>query len=174
MIDVLIDLCIYYYNTGIENPYKTRGYSYQTPYMEGSYLSDLVSLRWGCSKKVNPPTTLCVNKLQGGRIVNNIIKPRTVKLISKLLAPWTDEGVVSVPEKREIIFQLRYLADTGERQPIVIPKLIDQKEAAQMLGIGLSNFKKLEKSGELPIKRKMVGTSVRYRNTDVVKFLMND
>ena len=104
--------------------------------------------------------------------MNTAIRPQSVKLISKLLSPWTDEGIISVPEKREIITQLRYLADKGMQQPVVIPKLIDQAEAATMLGVGLSNFKKLEKAGKIPFKRKMVGTSVRYRNTDVVNFLM--
>ena len=45
------------------------------------------------------------------------------------------------------------------------------KEAASMLGIGLSNFKKLESEGRFPFKRKMVGSSVRYRNTDVYQFI---
>ena len=55
-----------------------------------------------------------------------------------------------------------------------MPKLIDQKEAAEMLGIGFSNFKKLEKSNAFPCKRRMVGTSVRYRNTDIIKFILSE
>jgi predicted DNA-binding transcriptional regulator AlpA len=106
--------------------------------------------------------------------MNTSIRPDTVKLISKLLSPWTDEGILSVPEKREVIAQLRYLSEKGVERPCVIPKLIDQTEAATILGIGLSNFKKLEKAGQFPFKRKMVGTSVRYRNTDIVQFLMTE
>ena len=105
--------------------------------------------------------------------MNSHIHPRTVSLISKILRPWIEEGVVSVPESREIIAQLRHLSQKGEELPAVVPKLVDQKEAAQMLGIGVSNFKKLEGQEAFPFKRRMVGTSVRYRNTDIVKFILS-
>ena len=45
---------------------------------------------------------------------------------------------------------------------------------ADMLGISLSNFKKLEAEGAFPFKRRMVGSAVRYRNTDIVKFILSD
>ena len=46
-------------------------------------------------------------------------------------------------------------------------------EAAQMLGIGLANFKKQEPL--LPFKRKTVGHAVRYCNTDIIRdILAND
>ena len=105
--------------------------------------------------------------------MNSHIHLRTVSLISKIIKPWVEEGVVSVPESREIIAQLRNLAQKGKELPMVVPKLVDQKEAAQMIGIGLSNFKKLEGQGSFPFKRRMVGTSVRYRNTDLVKFILS-
>ena len=105
--------------------------------------------------------------------MNSHIHLRTVSLISKIIKPWVEEGVVSVPESREIIAQLRNLAQKGKELPMVVPKLVDQKEAAQMIGIGLSNFKKLEGQGGFPFKRRMVGTSVRYRNTDLVKFILS-
>ncbi|MCF7791368.1 MAG: hypothetical protein K9M56_05155 [Victivallales bacterium] len=101
------------------------------------------------------------------------IKPHTIKLISRYLNIMTDEGIVSVPEAKEIISQLRNICEKGELRPVVVPKLINQKEAAEMLGLGLSNFKKLEKEGALPFKRRMVGSSVRYRNTDVVDYIMS-
>lgn len=100
------------------------------------------------------------------------IRITTVNVISKLLNSLTDVDVLSVPEKREIVAQLRNLAHNGTPLPIVVPKLIDQCEAAEMLGISLSNFKKQEQY--LPFKRKMVGHGVRYRNTDVVRFILND
>ena len=56
--------------------------------------------------------------------------------------------------------------------PPITPKLIDQREAAEMLGLGLSNFKKLEKENAFPFKRRMVGSSVRYRNLDVLRYIM--
>ena len=66
----------------------------------------------------------------------------------------------------------RLLAEHGTTKPVIIPKLIDQKEVAEMLGIGYSNFKKLEAEGAFPFKRKMVGSSVRYRNIDVIDYLL--
>ena len=105
--------------------------------------------------------------------MSNHIHLRTVSLISKIIKPWVEEGFVSVPESREIVAQLRHLAQKGEELPVVVPKLIDQNEAAQMLGIGLSNFKKLEGQNAFPFKRRMVGTSVRYRNTDIIKFILS-
>lgn len=102
------------------------------------------------------------------------IRPKTVSLVAKMLRPWVDEGVVTVAESREIISNLRYLADKGTAMPTMVPKLLTQDEAAEMLGIGKSNFKKIEAEGKLPIRRKMVGTSVRYRNTDILQFMLAD
>ena len=42
-----------------------------------------------------------------------------------------------------------------------------------MLGISHSNFKKLEAEGAFPFKRKMVGSAVRYRNTDVIDYIIS-
>ena len=42
-----------------------------------------------------------------------------------------------------------------------------------MLGISHSNFKKLEAEGTFPFKRKMVGSAVRYRNTDVIDYIVS-
>ena len=56
--------------------------------------------------------------------------------------------------------------------PDVVPRLITMEEAAQMLGISLANFKKQEPY--LPFKRKYVGHGVRYRNTDVIRFILSD
>ena len=67
---------------------------------------------------------------------------------------------------------VEHLAERGENLPAIIPKLVDQEEAASMLGVGLSNFKKLEREGAFSFKRKMVGTSVRYRNTDVISYIL--
>lgn len=106
--------------------------------------------------------------------MNQLIRHQTVKLISKLIHPLTESNLISVPEYHEIVAQLRHLAAKGKPLPTVIPKLIDQTEAATMLGISLANFKRLEREGYFPFKRKMVGTSVRYRNTDIVHYLLAD
>ena len=97
-----------------------------------------------------------------------------MKLIARLLNPLTESNLIMVPEYREIIAQLQHLATHGEPLPVVVPKMINQSEAADMLGISLSNFKKLEAEGAFPFKRRMVGSAVRYRNTDIVKFILSD
>ncbi len=106
--------------------------------------------------------------------MKNSIRIQTVSMIAKLLHPLAENGVLSLPEEREIIAQLRNLAKTGETIPEVLPKLIGQPEAAEMLGLSLANFKKLERSDFFPFRRKMIGTSVRYRNTDIVKFVLSE
>lgn len=103
-----------------------------------------------------------------------VIRPNTVTFLSKLLRPLTDAGAVSMSEEREIIAQLRSLSKTGETIPPVIPKLIDQPTAAELLGISLANFKKLERNEAFPFKRKKIGTAVRYRNTDIIKFILSE
>ena len=54
----------------------------------------------------------------------------------------------------------------------VIPKLIDQKEAADTLGISFAHFRNLEREGVSPFKRRKVGTAVRYYNIDVYKYIL--
>ncbi|MEI6056771.1 MAG: hypothetical protein WCR55_12025 [Lentisphaerota bacterium] len=102
----------------------------------------------------------------------NTIRSKTVKLLSRFIRPLQEEGIISIPEMNEILSQLKHLAEKGTTIPVIVPKLIDQAEAAEMLGIGFSNFKKLEKEGALSFQRKMVGSAVRYRNIDVLKFIM--
>ena len=86
----------------------------------------------------------------------------------------TDEDLVTVPEANTIIAELKHLAERGENLPPIMPKLIDQEAAAAMLGIGLSNFKKLERENAFSFKRKMVGTSVRYLNINVLKYIIEN
>lgn len=104
--------------------------------------------------------------------MNNPIRIRTVTLIAKLLQPLAEEGLLTVPEKNEIVAQLKSLAERGEIMPAVMPKLIDQTEAAKSLNISHANFKKLEREGAFPFQRRMVGSAVRYRNTDVIKYII--
>ena len=103
---------------------------------------------------------------------NNVIRQQTVTLIGKILHPLTESNLIPFPEYREIITQLKHIAAKGDPLPIVVPKLITMEEAAQMLGVSLANFKKQEPY--LPFKRKYVGHGVRYRNTDVIKFILSD
>jgi hypothetical protein len=104
----------------------------------------------------------------------NSIRIKTVKLIGRLLQPLVEEGLIAVPERNEILSNLKSLSERGELIPQEAPKLIDQTAAAELLDIGLSNFKKLEREGAFPFKRRMVGSAVRYRNTDIIKFIMSE
>jgi len=102
------------------------------------------------------------------------IRPQTVKFIGRILNPIVDEGIISVPEYNNIIANLKSLAEKGDLLPAVTPRLIDQTEAGNMLGISLANFKAQERVGAFPFKRKMVGSSVRYRNTDIIAYMMSE
>ena len=101
------------------------------------------------------------------------ISLETVRMFKRIMRPIAEEGIVPLPEYNEAISQLTSLAEHGRLKPVVIPKLIDQKEAAKMLGIGHSNFKRLESEGAFSFKRKMVGSAVRYRNTDIIDYIVS-
>ncbi len=105
---------------------------------------------------------------------NPNIRLRTVKLLARLMKPLVEEGVILVSEEQSIHANLKHLASRGELLPAIVPKLVDQREAAEMLGLGYSNFKKLEKENAFPFSRRMVGSAVRYRNVDIVEYIMAD
>ena len=87
----------------------------------------------------------CANKLKGAYVMNEIqITLETVRMFKRIMRPIAEEGIVPLPEYHEAISQLTSLAEHGRLKPVIVPKLIDQKEAAEMLGIGHSNFKRLE------------------------------
>ena len=100
------------------------------------------------------------------------IRPRTVQLIDQFLRPFASEGILTVAEHQEVIAQLKHLATKGTPLPPIEPRLINQREAAEMLGISLANFKKLEPT--FPFSRRMVGSSVRFRNLEVIRFILDD
>lgn len=100
------------------------------------------------------------------------VRYTTVKLIGRLLQPLSEAGLISVPELNNIMGNLRYLSQKGEVKPDILPRLISQQEAGEMLGIGLSNFKHIEKSGAFSFKRRKIGNSIRYLNTDVIDYML--
>ena len=89
--------------------------------------------------------------------MNHAIRPKTVQLIAKVLRPWADEGVISVLEYNAILAQLKYFAEHGKSRPDI-----------------MSNFKKLEKEGAFSFNRRMLGGGVRYKNLDVIDFILQD
>ena len=106
------------------------------------------------------------------KLITAPVTGQTVKMIGRLLSVLVDTGVVSQPEYNEVMSNLRHLAQKGEMLPNVIPQLVDQKEAAEMLGISFPHFRNLERAGYFSFKRRMVGTAVRYRNTDIVNYIL--
>ena len=100
------------------------------------------------------------------------ISMATVRMIKRVMRPIAEEGIIPLAEYNEAISQLTSLAEHGKPKQVVIPRLVDMKEAASILGIGLSNFKKLESENAFPFSRKMVGSSVRYRNTDLYDYII--
>lgn len=108
-------------------------------------------------------------------IINpSAIRPQTVKTVDRILRALSEVDALTVLEANTIIANLRYLSKNGEMIPPITPKLIDQKEAAEMLGLGHSNFRKLEREGVFPFKRKMIHSAIRYRNIDVIKYILSD
>jgi predicted DNA-binding transcriptional regulator AlpA len=105
-------------------------------------------------------------------MTKNSISINTVKIIKKMIKIFVEQGVIQVSEEQEILRNLRYLATKGSLAPAIEPRLIDQKQAAEMLGLSHSNFKKLEKENAFGFARKMVGSSVRYRNIEVIAYIM--
>ena len=105
---------------------------------------------------------------------NIAITMKTVRMFKRIMRPIAEEGIISLAEYNEAISQLTSLAEHGILKPNVIPKLISQQETAEMLGIGYSNFKRMESAGMFPFQRKMVGSSVRYRNTDVIDYILSE
>ena len=102
------------------------------------------------------------------------ISLETVRMIRRIMRPVAETGVIPLAELNECVAQLTSLAEHGKPKPVIIPRLVDMKGAAEILGVGLSNFKKLESENAFPFKRKMVGSSVRYRNTDIYEYLLQD
>ncbi len=98
----------------------------------------------------------------------------SVLLVEKVLKPWMDQNVIAPCEYKCIVSNLKHLAERDELKPFIMPKLIDMKEVASMLGIGLSLFKKCEREGRFPFKRKMIGTSAKYRNTDIIDYITSN
>ncbi len=112
------------------------------------------------------------NRKEAHEMNNNLIRHQTVILIGKILHPLTESNLIPFPEYREIIAQLKHIAAKGEALPVVVPKLVTTEEAANMLGISVANFKKQEPY--LPFTRKYVGHGIRYRNTDIIRFILSD
>jgi predicted DNA-binding transcriptional regulator AlpA len=104
---------------------------------------------------------------------NSILRPKVARYIARLIGPLVDEGVISIQEEKIINSNLRSLATIGEPKPVILPKLLTLNEAAEILSIAPSNFRKIEKEGLFPFKRKLIGGGVRFRNLDIYDYAMS-
>ncbi len=104
--------------------------------------------------------------------MHTTIRPRTISLLGKLIRLLVAEGLIGVDESREIIGNLRHLAAKGTLLPPVEPRLLTPEQAADLLAISYSQFKKLERENAFPFRRRMVGSSVRYSNLAVIAYVM--
>ena len=107
---------------------------------------------------------------------NNNLRMSTVRWLGRHLAIDVDVGGLTVSEYNLIMKTLRAVAKKGETKEPEIPlRLIDAREAADILGISYSQFRALESEGVLRIPRKMLGKkTVRYRNIDINNFILSD
>ena len=98
----------------------------------------------------------------------------TANLIAGHLRLWRQHGLISSDEMESLIANIRQLQKNGTMLQEIPPRLISMEEAAELLGISLGMFKKSEKNGEFPFHRRQIGTSVRFLNLDVIRFMLND
>ena len=102
---------------------------------------------------------------------NEKLRMKTVQLVKGLLKPLMNSSIIDFNEYQTIAATITDLAKYGKSTPSVELRLLTQQEVADLLGIGLSNFQKLESEGLFPFKRVMIQKSVRYRSTDIDEYM---
>lgn len=107
---------------------------------------------------------------------SNNLRMATVRWIGRLLAVSLDVGALTVGEYNIVMKALKDIAKKGEtKEPDVPLRLIDGREAADLLNLSYSQFRALEAEGIFPFRRKMLGKkTVRYRITDINNFILSD
>ena len=99
------------------------------------------------------------------------LRMKTVQLVKGLLKPLMNSSIIDFNEYQTIAATITDLAKNGKPAPSVELRLLTQQEVADLLGIALSNFQKLESEGLFPFKRVMIQKSVRYRSTDIDEYM---
>ena len=99
-----------------------------------------------------------------------------VRWLGRHLAIDLDMGALTANEYNLIMKALRDVAKKCEtKEPEAPLRLVDGREAADILGISYSQFRALESEGVFPFRRKMLGKkTVRYRITDINNFILSD
>ena len=93
------------------------------------------------------------------------ISMTTVRFFKRIMRPIAEEGIISLPEYNEAISQLTSLAEHGVPKPVVTPKLLDQREVAEMLNISRGSFPVQKKNGRLS------SAIPQYRCSELHQFL---
>lgn len=102
------------------------------------------------------------------------IRSNLVRWIGRHLAVELDNGILTAGEYNLIMRTLRDLSKHGISTPPEKPRLLKIDEVASMLAISKSQFRALEAEGKFSFKRRMVGSSVRYLNLDVIRHITCD
>ena len=113
-------------------------------------------------------------KVKGVMMINanNRIRPMTARLVIRLASVLFDSGSLTQCEYDVIRRNLNSLSKTGELALPIESKMLTPQEVAELLAISYSQFRALEKEDVFPFKRVMIGSkTVRYRNSDVIKYI---
>ena len=103
-------------------------------------------------------------------VTHSSLSEHGVALILRVARVFVEEGNLTQSDYNTIAEQLRHLAKTGAPKPAITPRLLSSNEVAELLGLGLSNFKKIENT--LPFKRRMIGGSIKFSNIDVYNYII--
>ena len=103
---------------------------------------------------------------------NMALRPATAKLVARFIVPLVEAGLVTVAEYKTVSASLNHIARHGTPVPAVQRKLIKPQEVAELLGISYSGFRAIEST--LPLRRRVIGKSVRYYLPEVVELMESE
>lgn len=96
----------------------------------------------------------------------------TVKLLRRILSPLLEIGVISRDEFNLLFIYISSLAQKGVPPEPIPRKMVKGQEAAKLLSISYSEFRKLESAGVFPFRRRTIGNNVRYYYPEIVEFML--
>lgn len=102
---------------------------------------------------------------------NKTFRESTAKFLRRFHTPLLEHGLMSRDEFELMHTYISSLVKRGTPPLTVTPKLIRAPEVAELLDISYAEFRKLDKDGFFPFKRRTIGKSVRYFYPDVVKYM---
>ena len=102
---------------------------------------------------------------------NKTFRESTARFLRRLHTPLLEQGVMTRDEFDFMHTYLSSIAKKGIPPSVITPKMIRAPEVAKLLDISYAEFRKLDKEGFFPFKRRNIGKSVRYFYPDVVKYM---